>query len=905
MKEAKPRRIGPYRLEGTLGRGGMGEVFVAYDERLDRRVAIKLIHPEAAADAGARERFRREARAAAGLSHSAIVQVYDILAVAGDADGGGSEVDAIVMELVAGETLAKRLRGGPCDLDTALRLGVELAGGLAAAHASGLVHRDLKAENVMIDSAGHARILDFGLAKRPQTGDDPALTARGMVIGTSRAMSPEQARGLALDSRTDLFALGVLLYEAVTGGSPFLAGSTLDTLNRVCTFRQPPAIELRPELPPEVSQLIDRLLEKDPGRRPQKAVEVEALLARAAASRTASGAGGMPRLPTGEQPTWMEEALPSGDRSPAQSSASPLSDAASPVGGRMPALSPLPAPIPVSAFDGWSLRRGGGWVLGAALAGLIGASSWLWLRHPAAAPLSVAVTRAEIGAGRGLEGVDLLAAAVRVALMRGLLSLDRVSPLAPEQVDPVGGLPAAVARATAADEVVTSHLECDAASCQVVLARVRGSNGTLLWTQTFEVPFGQPYLLAEAVTSHLRDGYPERLRHDELSPLEVRAADYAEYLRLHDELDRHRQGQSLDVLIARARQLRQRAPRFLEAMVLEADLRRLRFASRRAAADLDEAAAALRDAALLAPGDPRPLFGLFDVEMLGERLTDAESTVAGLERLFPGEPEVEVARARLHERRGDNKLALAMMLDAVHRRPSWRCLFRLANLENHLGQVSAASAHLRQLLARYPGYYYARAMLAQNELLSGSPEAAVTLYLDLVRNAPQARDLNNLGDAYLLLARYPDAEERFRQALRLEPANALMALDLADVVLLEGRTTEAMPAYRHVLELAARDPGAAGWQLISCQAQAHAHLGERSPAVADAQRVLVLAQGNPQADYEVALVYCLVGEESSALVNAERALAEGIQPRWLDLPWFDRLRATPELRQLLKAARRG
>jgi tetratricopeptide (TPR) repeat protein len=285
--------------------------------------------------------------------------------------------------------------------------------------------------------------------------------------------------------------------------------------------------------------------------------------------------------------------------------------------------------------------------------------------------------------------------------------------------------------------VVTSHLDCDAAACQVVLARVRGSNGTVIWTETFEAPVGQPYLLAEAVTGHLRHGYPERLRRDELSPLEVSTADYAEYLRLHDELDRRRQGQSLDVLIARARQLRQRAPRFLEAMVLEADLRRLRFASRRAAADLDEAAAALRDAALLAPGDPRPLFGLFDVEILGERLVEAESTVVELERQLAGEPEVEVARARLLERRGDNKRALAMMRDAVRRRPSWRCLFRLANLESRLGQAPAARAHLRQLLARYPGYYYARAMLAQNELLSGSPEAAVTLYLDLVRHRPE------------------------------------------------------------------------------------------------------------------------------------------------------------------------
>jgi len=231
---APPERLGPYRLEGRLGRGGMGEVYRAFDERLQRPVAVKLIRPEAAGDARARERFRREARAAASLNHPAIVQIHDIV----ETPAG----DAIVMELVAGQTLASLLASGPLELPRALRLGVEVAEGLAAAHARGLVHRDLKPENVMLTETGHAKILDFGLAKRTLTeAGETSLSLDGTILGTYRAMSPEQARGLAVDGRSDLFSFGGLLYEALTCASPFAAGTVLETLTNICTVEARPA----------------------------------------------------------------------------------------------------------------------------------------------------------------------------------------------------------------------------------------------------------------------------------------------------------------------------------------------------------------------------------------------------------------------------------------------------------------------------------------------------------------------------------------------------------------------------------------------------------------------------------------------------------------------------------------
>ena len=280
----EPERIGPYRVQARLGAGGMGEVLLAYDERLGRSVAIKRLHPGGGPGADERrQRLRREARAAARLSHPAIVQVHDVVFEA--------DSDAVVMEFVPGRTLARELAAGRIGGARAVRLARQVAEGLAAAHARGFVHRDLKAENVMVTPEGTAKILDFGLAKdlAADAGDE-TLTTTGTVLGTTRAMSPEQAAGGGIDARSDLFSFGVLLYELFTGCSPFRADSPLASLQRVLTERPPSARQLRPELPEELSTLIDSLLEKEPAARPAGAAEVAARLA---APEVAAGVAGL------------------------------------------------------------------------------------------------------------------------------------------------------------------------------------------------------------------------------------------------------------------------------------------------------------------------------------------------------------------------------------------------------------------------------------------------------------------------------------------------------------------------------------------------------------------------------------------------------------------------------------
>jgi serine/threonine-protein kinase len=284
-------RLGRYRILTRLGCGGMGEVFLAEDPALRRGVAIKRIRPGLQRDPMFRARLRREAQLAARLSHRAIVQVFDLLS--------DNDIDHVVMEYVPGPSLHALLAGRPMAIAEAVRIAAELTDGLAYAHRQGIVHRDLKLENVLISTDGQPKIADFGIARRTApTGDGAVhetLTRDGYLLGTSRAMSPEQIQSHDVDARSDLFSLGVLLYELVTGETPFAARNEALTMLRVLNDRPAPARERAPEVPAALSELIDHLLEKDPAQRPSDARAVTHRL-----RRVMDPTGGFAPRPDGE-----------------------------------------------------------------------------------------------------------------------------------------------------------------------------------------------------------------------------------------------------------------------------------------------------------------------------------------------------------------------------------------------------------------------------------------------------------------------------------------------------------------------------------------------------------------------------------------------------------------------------
>jgi eukaryotic-like serine/threonine-protein kinase len=254
-------RLGPYRIDAEIGAGGMGHVFRATDTRLGRAVAIKVLPQHRWADPETRMRFEREARALSSLSHPNLCALYDV----GELQQSGTSVPYLVMELLEGETLRDRLDDARLSVRKSLLWAAQIANGLAAAHAKGVIHRDLKPENVFITAGDLLKILDFGLATTaPDASAATALrTDPGIVMGTAHYMSPEQVRGGTLDARADIFSLGIVLFEMLTGRAPFHARSAVETMNAILVADTP---ELA-NVPDSVASLVHRCLEKDPAQR--------------------------------------------------------------------------------------------------------------------------------------------------------------------------------------------------------------------------------------------------------------------------------------------------------------------------------------------------------------------------------------------------------------------------------------------------------------------------------------------------------------------------------------------------------------------------------------------------------------------------------------------------------------
>lgn len=883
-----PETIGRYRVEGAIGRGGMGEVYRGYDDRLDRWVALKRVRTSHESTEQIRARFQREARALSRVRHPRVIEVYDYLEE--------QESDWLVMELVDGESLHSVMRRGDMEPSRALEITRDIASGLAAAHDLGVVHRDLKPENVMVEaSGGEIKILDFGLAKRIESADgrplSETLSERGQILGTVRYMSPEQAMGRPLDGRSDLFSLGVILYELLSGVAPFHGENTVETLTRICTVREESLQHHVPSLPTAIAELVRQLLEKEPERRPSDAKALAQCL-----DHLRTG------LEAGRSEAELLAALPRRDEALGDHTGETvfeLSEVGIPTQATQTTRTSDPG-LPSTA-PRRTPRRLSKMVAAVACGAALVAGLATWWSRPQ--PLDVAVLPPASGSVDGSVDAALVAGAIRGSLAHRLTSLEGISLRAFDETEQLTGSAAEIARVLSVDEVVAARFDCADQVCQILLSRVAAEGGEVLWSGSVSSRADDLLRLHEAVDRNFRRGYSGRETRGGAPDLEVEAADYARYLTLFEKSFGASQPVSDEVLEALA-EIQRSSPRFLEAYMLEARVSGLRFFDTQERRYRDRALEAFERARELAPGNPGPLFSLADFALDVGDLELLGSTIESLRPLAAEHPQVEALEALLLERRGETEIALDRLRQATRIQPSLRLKRYLSMMEYRRGNGDRARQLFEEILELAPYASDVRLNLANLEVMTGDPTRAVVQYRALLESSPDLGTLTNLGVAHMLLRQWPEARQAFEQAETLAPGSPVLLLNLADAEHLAGEEDSAKERYQAIVRHLHQEPNAAGgalWQGLTIKGQALAHLGEAEGAVAAAQEALRLAGDNPQVMAETATIFALVGEKTSALVSIRRALDAGVDERWFGFPWFDDLRTDSRLSERLAA----
>ncbi len=845
---AHSERIGPYRVLRRLGAGGMGEVVLAHDDRLDRHVAIKRLHDDAATPER-RERFRREARIAARLDHPAIVRIHDVLHEAGH--------DYLIMEYVEGQTLRARCTERPMTVSEVLDIAHQIALGMAAAHDRGVIHRDLKAENVLITPAGRARLTDFGIAKLE--GDD-TFTADGAVIGTFRAMSPEQALGRPIDHRSDLFSFGILLHEALTGESPFRAETAFLTVQRLVRDDPRPLDELVPSIPDGLAKLVHQLLAKEPQLRPRDFHEVAEALGELAGQipdaqdRDGSPYGGPP--PAGEDTRSTEHSvvptppLPDSSaptRSPpdsaAQAPSPPLSAGAMPEPGGVrsgsserPAVLDsrdpvLAASIPTRPHRGWwrvaalgaialaSLAVGLGYALRDSHAARDGdappdrhalhdadgvAHALRSGDHPGSLVTRVAVLAPSVTGDAGHPFTAQLAAAVRKAVeasVQGRIGLELVSrgdlevyiDGATQHASPAPGLQP-TRDAVGADEILATRLACERGGCQVTVERDAIGPASAP-AESFRLELARDSYTdpGAVVDAHLSRLYLDHPLPDAGGAGALDPQDRATYVERVERYWARDGAPSIATALEDIDRIHGRSPRSVDVLLFEVELLLHRYLEIRylVPGDPEEGQRAM---ALLDEFDHRQpdrhaiLAARFEVLLANPtRLDEAGAALDRLARRDPDSPTTHLRRARLHYERKDLEAA-RRELDAAARLgpPSWRTLYQRALVFKALGDHGSARAALDQLLERSPGNYRGLSLLAGEELRAGQPACAAEIYAQLVAREPLHDECFELGAARMQIRSYREAAAGFRCALAARFDDPAARLGLAEALLLAG-----------------------------------------------------------------------------------------------------------------------
>ena len=858
--------VGPYRVFHKLGEGGMGEVFLATDTRLNRKVALKYLSEPSLDLPLARERLLREARAAAQISHPNIAAIYDIL------DTGTHP--CIVMEYVPGETLSKVAGRGPMPVDRVAAIGAQLADALAHAHAAGVVHRDLKPANVVLTDEGAVKILDFGVARVLDIDEELAaadaptremlLSQPGRFAGTPAYMAPEQLAGRTATPLTDIYSLGVTLFELLTSHRPFGGKTTPDLVYQMLSSPVPLPSALNGAVPPVLDAIVAKAMARDPAQRYRSAAEMAADLRRVERGTvTGTTTGGADFLEAERR------------------------------------------------LRGWRRRR----MLAAAAActavGAVAVWAYTAARRPAAPPPSGSVSVAVLPFTSSQNDPEALKAGLGFSesLVTALEGLSSVTVLSRPDFanyvagssDLLKGAGALGVNAVVAGDVIVTN------SRREFAIRVQQPDGRVLLNRRYEGPAAEVSSLERRAVSDIVAALNVGLTaadHQRLRRVPAcRDAAYADFVEGRSLLDR----KDIPGNMAKAEQAFSRAvtrdPRCAPAFLGLADARWAAYQDQGANANLVEGAREALDAAATLDSDSLSIKRAYAVLYLGTRRAEqAEQAILDVIEHRPLDDEAHRLHAEILGLQGRTEEALNALRQAVRLRPN--------NAANHL---ALGNAHLRagrfkdaidtyvRGLELQPDNAWLKSNLALGYDLAGEPRKAIAVYESVTD--PDATMLSNLSTLYFDEGRYQEAADLLKRALVMEPRSAIKHGNLGDTYRQLGLVKAAEAEYRTAVNLTAEQLKVDNQDatVLARHAVFDAKLGDSDEALNHIRRAVELSPDDNAVLYKRAVVHALLRQRADAVEWLRKAIEKGYSrsqaSQDLDL---ESIRKLPQVAALLR-----
>ena len=854
-------QFGPrYRIEAVLGQGGMGAVYKAYDKDLSRTVAIKLVRPELTADSGTMQRFKQELLLASKISHKNILRIHDL----GDVGG----IKFISMAYVEGEDLQHLLKKGRPPLERALNIARQLTAALEAAHAEGVVHRDLKPQNVLVDKAGTAYVSDFGLAKSLEA-EAAGMTRTGQLLGTPRYMSPEQVEAKPADHRSDLYSLGLILYEMVTGVVPFAGDSTLQVMYQRLKEKPKNPKQLNPELPDYVARLIMRCLEKDPARRYQSAHEI--LLDLEAERAPSFSRTVQITVPTLSRRGWLWAA-----------------------GGVLALVIMVLAIGPLRRF---TFRIPPGNAPTSEAQPAPGPQKYL-----AVLPFRVADDQASL---------NYVAEGLLEALSAKLFQLKNVHVASAAEVEKASqkGSLEKIARELGANLIVQGTLQGTRDKVRVVMDLEDVSAGKRLWTQEFSGVPQDLLTLEDHIYGKLVDALELKLNTEEMALATAHPTEdidaYDLYLKGRAAMRQRQNVKNVEAAIHHFEGALKKDSNFALAYAGVAAASLAMYQEKKDSVWADKALNAAEQGERINNNLPEVHFALGSAYGFTGKSAQAVVELKRALELSPNSDEGYRRLGEVYRNMGRKEESVRAYERAVQINPYyWENYNELATAYFQFGENDKALAAFKRVPELEPDNAAGYENVGSVYLQEGKWDESIRAYQKALQLGPRYSTYSNLGTAYFYLKRFDEAVQMFEKAVEMNPNDQLATGNLASTYLWTGKKEKAMATFDKAIALALKDlrVNPRNATTMGYLALYYANKGEKPPALDFMRRARSIDANDSTLIYYQAVVDALSGRNQESLAALREAFQKGgaTPQQALSDPELKAVQSLPEFDKLIK-----